>query len=94
MLFVINNIILNYYDKSLIKMLIYSIISTKVSFRKKGLSMSAEMRKVDPEKAAELVKSSACVFMGTSQGGGTLIYISPAKEIDLEKMKVKCECEK
>ena len=56
--------------------------------------MSAEMRKVDPEKAAELVKSSACVFMGTSQGGGTLIYISREKEIDLEKMKVKCECEK
>ena len=53
--------------------------------------MTAKMRKVDPKKAAELVKRSDSVFMGTSENGGTLIYVSPEKGKDLEKVKFECE---
>ena len=53
--------------------------------------MVAIMRKEDPKKAAELVKSSTCVFMGTSEDGGTLIYIPSEREKDLEKVRIECE---
>lgn len=72
-------------------MSIYSIISIKVNFRKKGISMVAIMSKEDPKKVAELVESSICVFMGTSEDGGILIFIPNQREKDLEKVRVECE---